>query len=103
MAAMSQIPRLVKHMTMAILRKGKIHKIDDAFEIARAQLVKYGYLAHGSDKGPVSNIKLTSEGKKKNREHARRPMRTVMAFDKLFAKSRLAVDLGGGDSGLPKE
>jgi predicted metalloprotease len=102
-AGTSQIPRLVKHMTMAILRKGKIHSIDDAFEIARAQLTKYGYLDRGSDRGPVSNIKLTSAGKRKNREHARRPMRAVLEFDRLFAKSRLAVDLDEGPSGLPRE
>jgi hypothetical protein len=85
-----QIPRYVKHVTMAILRDRRVRSFEDALDVARARLVQLGYLAAGSDKGEPSNMKLTSAGAKKNREFGRRPMRKLLEFDKLYMKSKWA-------------
>ena len=92
MAHTSEIPRYVKHVTMAILKKPGISSFEDALDIARAQLTKFGYLAPGSDKGGPESIKMTSKGSMKNREFGRRPMRNILEFDRLFQKSKWGGD-----------
>jgi hypothetical protein len=104
MAQVGQIPRYVKHVTMAILKKRGIHSFEAALDIARAQLTKFGYLAAGSDKGPPARIKLTAEGRKKNREFARRPMRMLLEFDRAYQKSKWGgKDLSEREAGSKSE
>lgn len=73
----NRVPFIVKHCTVAIYKKGGIEggtdkeKFVSAWNIARARLTEYGYLAGGSDKGPESNIKLTGKGLKRESEHRR--------------------------------
>ena len=83
--ATNDIPVLVKRVTMAMVT-GKGIAFPAALDIARASLTKQGYLASGSDRGPVTNIKLTAKGAQRNREHMRKPMRESIAFDRLFTK-----------------
>jgi hypothetical protein len=93
MAAKNRVPLLVKHMTMAILRKGGIdggtqkEQFISAWNIARARLTQYGMLSQGSDKGPASNIRLASRGIKRETEHRRETGRSSkeQMFDSLFS------------------
>jgi len=108
MAGPADIPRLVKHMTLAIMRERGATSFKDAFQIARAQLTRYGYLARGSDEGPADNIKLTQKGRKRERDHARRPLRASIDFDRRYvaafpagdADRETSKDRAGGE---PKE
>lgn len=89
----NRVPLLVKHMTMAIFEKGGIEggtqkeKFISAWNIARARLTQYGMLAHGSDKGPASNISLTGKGTKREVVHQRETGRSnkEQMFDRLFS------------------
>jgi len=89
----NRVPALVKHMTMAILKKGGIdggtqkEQFISAWNIARARLTEYGFLTGGSDKGPASNIKLTGRGRKRETLHLREAGRSAkeMLFDSLFS------------------
>jgi hypothetical protein len=82
MTAPGDIPVMLKHVTMAIMKKG--HQFPIAFEIARGSLTNQGYLERGSEKGPT--IRLTLKGRKRNQEHMRKPARAVLAFDRLLRK-----------------
>lgn len=72
---LAQIPPLLKHMTVALYFKkglggGYKAKFQRAFAIARASLVKNGYLYRGAEKDPPRSIRLTSKGVALNRKHA---------------------------------
>ena len=75
MPARNRVPNIVKHCTLAIYKKGGIEggtnkeRFRSAWNIARARLVQYGFLLHGSEKGPHGRIKLTGKGRKRNQEH----------------------------------
>ena len=88
----NRVPVVVKHMTIAILKKGGIDgdteeaQFISAWNIARFRLAQYGHLTPESEKGPPSNIKLTSKGKKLETKHLReggRPQKENL-FDRLF-------------------
>lgn len=89
----NRVPLLVKHMTMAILKKGGIEggtqkeRFISAWNIARFRLTQYGMLTSGSDKGPASNISLTGRGAKREVEHRREVGRSdkEQMFDSLFS------------------
>ena len=85
MTGFADIPVLVKHMAMAILRERGARTFADALQIARGRLTQYGFLARGSDEGPVGNIRLTVKGQRREREHRRRPRRVSSEFDRLYA------------------
>lgn len=74
--AKAAVPRIVKHMTVAIMSKStgrSARGFLDAYEIAKAQLSKYGYLTGvGKKKGP-EDLKLTSKGMVLERRHLRCP------------------------------
>jgi len=82
--ARNTVPVIVKHMTVAIMKKG--YSFDVALEIARARLMEWGYLHRGADQGDANSIRLTSKGVKKNQTHLRESggLRKSMTFDKLF-------------------
>lgn len=87
----AEVPHLVKHNTIAIWRTGGLsggHKerFVSAWNIARARLVQYGFLSKGSEKGKAADIKLTSKGAKRNREHAREAdgKEKSALFDQMF-------------------
>lgn len=90
--AKNRVPILVKHMTVAIFKKGGIdgstekERFISAWNIARARLTEYGFLAPGSDKGPEANIKLTGKGVKRETLHRREAERGPKdaLFDKMF-------------------
>lgn len=72
--SLRSIPAILKHVTMAILRKkGSLggSNFDRAFRIARSRLETYGYLRAGSATGPLSKIALAA-GKAPAREAAHR-------------------------------
>jgi hypothetical protein len=89
----NRVPLLVKHMTMAILKKGGIdggtqkEQFISAWNIARARLTQYGMLKGGSDKGPASTIVLTGRGEKREVVHRRESGRSnkEQMFDSLFS------------------
>lgn len=84
-----QLPPLVTHMTMAIFWKlhgSERHKFLGAFEVARAQLVRWGYLTGGSFPGPVEGIKLTAKGRKKNRPHTSEGAVKTVVFAALYRR-----------------
>ena len=89
----NRVPVLVKHMTVAILKKGGVdggtqkEQFISAWNIARARRVEYGFLIGGSDKGPASNIKLTGKGRKREVMHQRESGRSQKEnlFDSLFS------------------
>ena len=73
--AKNRVPILVKHMTVAIYKKGGIDgstkkdRFRSAWNIARARLTEYGFLAKGSEDGPASNIRLTGKGLQRESQH----------------------------------
>jgi len=74
--AKADIPVLVKHCALAILRSGdmagtRMEQLRGAFLVARSRLVEYGYLASGSQKGGSKNIKLTAKGHQREAKHRR--------------------------------
>lgn len=88
----NRVPVVVKHMTIAILKKGGIEgdteeaQFISAWNIARFRLVEYGHLTPESYPGPPDKIKLTSKGKKLETKHLReggRPQKENL-FDRLF-------------------
>lgn len=98
MAAVN-VPHLVKHTTLAIWRDGGIsggnrERFISAWNIARARLTQYGYLASGSDTGKAVDIKLTSKGVARDREHARESDGRAKSalFDSMFKWIEVAED-----------
>jgi hypothetical protein len=91
--AATKIPALLKHMTVAIFKKGGIDgstekdQFISAWNIARFRLVQYGFLAEGSQEGEVSKMRLTGKGLKREAEHRRESDRgqKEVLFDKMFA------------------
>jgi len=86
-----KIPHIVKHCTLAIWRDGGIsggkrERFVSAWNIARARLTEYGFLAPGSAEGPVDNIKLTSKGTTREAFHAREPGGKTKSnlFDQMY-------------------
>jgi hypothetical protein len=82
------VPTLLKHCTVAIYKEGKLPGSDKdrflaAWRIARSQLTKYGYLAHGSEDGPVTNIKFTHKGAAKTRPHNHEGLKKNKLFDSM--------------------
>lgn len=71
------IPAILKHMTVAIFRGSTVPgsgsvKFLNAFNVARANLSRYGYLS-GGEEGPVSSIGLTGAGKEKEVQKIAQP------------------------------
>jgi len=97
------IPRMVKHVAMAVWRKKATPNFPEALLLARHHLTKHGYLAAGSEHGPVSNIKVTSKGRKREREHLRKPMRTMREFDQLYSKHGMAEVVGKVERDSPED
>lgn len=107
-----ELPPLLTHMTMAIFWKlhgSERHKFLGAFEVARAQLVRWGYLTSASFPGPVERIKLTAKGRKKNRRHLSEGAVKVVVFGALYRRwfkaeddVKKAEDLADRKGGPPK-
>ena len=57
-----------------------------------------GFLAGGSDAGPLANIKLTGKGSQRNREMERRSARRVMAFERLYKTFEKQIDKGKAEA-----
>lgn len=77
---MSEIPSVVRHMTIAIFRKGGLRsntkeRFRQAYNIALAQCQKYGY---------ISGMKATSKGLKHEHEGMRGFVKDT-SFDAMFA------------------
>lgn len=96
----AEVPHLVKHNTIAIWRDGGIsggnkERFVSAWNIARARLVQYGFLAKGSEAGKARDIKLTSKGAARNRVHAREADGKAKSalFDEMFRWVEVAEDL----------
>jgi len=87
------IPRIVKQMSMAIIRNKGARTLKAALTIARAQLVRGGYLTRGSDRGPIESIKLTPKGAARNRVHMRKSRRTETEFDAKFQKEFGSIEV----------
>lgn len=94
----ADIPTIVKHMALAIYDSGwggaspktptggQTTKIMQCLDAARWRLVEYGFLRHGSQHGPPSNITLTPKGKKRDYQHKRESDAKAKngRFDKLY-------------------
>jgi hypothetical protein len=92
----SRLPALLKHMTLAIFKKKKgqeKQRFLEAFEIARHQLVQYGYLTAVSKSGPLKMIKLTGKGIKKSAEHDRESAAKERAFAQLYEQYRASLEV----------
>ena len=100
----NRVPNIVKHCTLAIYNgKSKIdggtkrERFISAWNIARARLVEYGFLAKGSESGPHGVIRLTSKGRQRNQEHKSEQGVGIKSkqFDKLFEWIRDEEQKGG--------
>ena len=95
--ALESIPLLVRHCTVAVYKKlhgDKKSRFMEAFEIARAQLMKYGYLTHQSVYGSVEDIRLTPKGRRREQLHRREGSKGQLKnklFAELFQASELAL------------
>lgn len=96
----AEVPHLVKHNTLAIWRNGGIpggskERFVAAWNIARARLVQYGFLAKGSESGKARDIKLTAKGTARNRVHARESDGKAKSalFDEMFRWIEIAEDI----------
>lgn len=86
------LPELLKHMALAIYRKGyvrgtKLQQLIESLNIARGQLAAWGYLTPGSAKGPLTNIKQTGAGAARSAKHRKEKggaLKTA-TFDHLYA------------------
>ncbi len=78
---------LAIHESDADLDHKGVHRLQSAIDIARAQLVKYGYLTPGSLTGPLEEVRLTPKGRERNLKHANhdRVVKTYR-FDLLYGK-----------------
>jgi hypothetical protein len=72
MASWRDVPALVRHSTLAIYNKstgGGADGFIKALRISRDTLAKQGYVYHGEAKAILQDIKLTSKGWIRNRQH----------------------------------
>lgn len=90
------LPLLLRHMVLAIYKKkGRgAAAFSAAMDIARSQLVLYGYLTKPSAEGPLSRVRLTSKGTRKDAEHRadKGRARKVQAFKTLYDKHRATYE-----------
>ena len=83
------IPALVKHMTIAIYRKGKITAKSraDLFKqclmIAKTQCQRYGFVVFAGN-GLDEPIGLTPKGRKREMHHQTHGRATIGLFDTLY-------------------
>lgn len=89
-AVPQNIPAILKHMTVAIFKSSYVPgtgsvKFLNAFNVARANLSRYGYLS-GGEEGPISNIGLTGAGKGEEAKKLAQPRGAEKRafFDGLF-------------------
>lgn len=104
----AKVPHLVKHATVAIWKDGGIaggsrERFVSAWNIARARLTQYGFLTEGSEKGKSEDIKLTSKGAKRDREHAREADSRAKSglFDSMFRWIEVAEDTKDAQDKIP--
>lgn len=105
--AADDIPVLLKHVSLAIYKNGygsgsKEQRFWHCFDAARWRLVEWGYLAKGSQKGPVTDMRLTAKGRVKNAEHMREPGRAAKAALFLELYERIITEVEG-DIAEPQE
>jgi hypothetical protein len=93
-----QIPVFVKHVALAIFRghwsdgylpRDELGRFVGAYAVARGFLVRHGYLAEGSDRGPDYNIKLTGKGRSRDSVHQNEGgdgIKKTTEFDRLYNK-----------------
>ncbi len=99
-----RIPNLVKHMTVAIYREGKISarskkdKFLQCLAIAKSRCQQYGFVVLAGDK-PDADIGLTAKGRARELKHRAEGRAKTVLFDTLYdlydldgakAKARLA-------------
>lgn len=86
------LPALLKHMVLAIYKKKGTgaSAFAAAMDIARSQLVEHGYLTLPSKEGPLSRLRLTAKGQRKDAEHRadKARARKMGAFKTLYEKHR---------------
>jgi len=104
----ANVPSILKHCALAIWTDGSLGRgvagLRAAWMVARSRLVEYGYLARGSEEGPIDNIRLTSKGVLQNRKHLRESRGKDRRFDSVFEV--ILRDLAGpapGGSDAAKE
>ena len=90
--AKATVTFLIKHVALAIYESGdvkrtsKTQKITGAMDIARHRLVEYEFLRKGSEKGEISNVKLTPKGQVAERKHKHHgPAKKNQKFYRLYA------------------
>lgn len=89
------LPDLVKHMTLAIFNKipgTEKKRFLVALEITRSQLVTFGHLKSGAERGPISDIVMTEKGRSYNRRHRAEGPKKGKEFVKLYNRYQKAVD-----------
>jgi hypothetical protein len=105
--SLDKIPYLVRHCVVAIYLNGGLHESDkkraqSAWNIALAQLTKYGYLRSGSEKGDPDKIRLTSKGTLRENKHRREGSWKNKYFLHLFTDISEAIPKKGDVAkGLP--
>jgi hypothetical protein len=84
-----RIPALVKHMTIAIYRDGKISgstrkdRFSQCFEIAKSRCQQYGFTTSGG--GDLSEaIGLTAKGRMREAKHLSEGRAKTVLFDTLY-------------------
>lgn len=89
--APAEVPVLVKHVTLAIYKDGKLsgprrERFQQAYAMACSTLAKQGYLTGNTDR-----VELTSQGRSRDRTHQRERGASGkrMMFDRLYAETFL--------------
>lgn len=84
-----RIPALVKHMTIAIYRTGKIHarsrkdKFEQCLKIAKSRCQQYGFVVYeGASLSEA--IGLTSKGRQREAKHLTEGRAKTVLFDTLY-------------------
>lgn len=82
---LSPVPRIVKHMTLAIMESRRKPFLE-AFTIARARLVELKDLKKGSEEGTIDTIVMTPKGKERELEKKYDPKDKSKKFDWYLAR-----------------
>ena len=84
-----RIPALVKHMTIAIYREGKIHartkkeRFKQCLQIAKSRCAEYGMVVFGGE-GLSEAISLTPKGRTAEMRHKSEGRSKTVLFDTLY-------------------
>ena len=99
-----RIPALVKHMTIAIYRDGKIRgknqkdRFEQCFQIAKSRCQEYGFVTFAGQNLSEA-VGLTSKGRAREQKHLSEGRAKTVLFDTLYDN----YDLDGTKAGLAKQ